>query len=98
MSYGAGHIMDMINRMKQNREQRPSQRRKFRKNHDSTLINSHKETQKPHLKTIPEKELIAIKQQIREKLKKENRKSIIFTLTIVVLFILFFILIIYLLQ
>jgi len=38
MSFG-GHVFDMINRMKQNRAQRPSNRAKFKEN-NRTLIYS----------------------------------------------------------
>ncbi|PID71245.1 MAG: hypothetical protein CR985_00810 [Flavobacteriales bacterium] len=75
MSYGAGHIMDMINRMKQNRAQRPSNRLKFKENNRNRIYSSDKESQQPIFKTVPEKELIEIKKRIRKRAKAEQKKE-----------------------
>lgn len=83
MSYGAGHVMDMINRMKQNRAQRPSNRPKFKENNREGIYSSNKKFKHLNFKTVPEKELIKIKKSIRERAKKEqNNERIIFGILI----------------
>tara|TARA_B110000858_G_C17638540_1_gene396947 strand:- start:218 stop:484 length:267 start_codon:yes stop_codon:yes gene_type:complete len=73
MSHGAGHILDMINRMKQNRALRPTNRQKFKGNNRGILNSeSNNETEKPIFKTVPEKELIEIKEGIRNQTKKRE--------------------------
>lgn len=88
MSYGAGHIMDMINRIKQNRAQRPSNRPKFKENNRKGIYSTDKKTKRPIFKTVPEKELNKIKKQIRERAKAERKKErLIFGIFIVFGFI-----------
>ncbi|MFV0565229.1 MAG: hypothetical protein ACK5NB_05270 [Flavobacteriaceae bacterium] len=74
MSFGAGHIMDMINRMKQNRAQRPSNRSKFKENNREAIYSTEKEVERPIFKTIPEEELDKIKTKIRKQAKTERIK------------------------
>ena len=85
MGLGAGHVMDMINRMKQNRAQRPSNRSKFKENNRDGIYSSDKKSPKPNFKTVPEKELIEIKNWIRKRAKTEQKKERI----IIGIFILF---------
>ena len=40
MGFGAGHVLDMINRMKQNRALRPSNRSKFKENNRDEIKGS----------------------------------------------------------
>jgi hypothetical protein len=75
MGLGAGHVMDMINRMKQNRAQRPSNRSKFKENNRDGIYSSHKKSRQPNFKTVPEKELTEIKNRIRERAKAEQKKE-----------------------
>jgi len=83
MSYGAGHVMDMLNRMKQNRAQRPSNRPKFKENNREGIYSSNNEFNHSNFKTVPEKELIKIKKGIRERAKKEqNNERIMFGILI----------------
>jgi hypothetical protein len=79
MGLGAGHVMDMINRMKQNRAQRPSNRSKFKENNRDGIYSSDKKSRKPSFKTVPEKELTEIKNRIRERAKAEQKKERIIT-------------------
>lgn len=73
--YGAGHIMDMINRMKQNRALRPSNRLKFKENNrDGLYADPDESTELPIFKTVSEKELNEIKIRIREQAKIEQRR------------------------
>ncbi len=75
MGYGAGHVMDMINRMKQNRAQRPSNRAKFKENYREGIYSTNKKSKRPNFKTVSEKELNKIKKQIRERAKIERKKE-----------------------
>jgi len=84
MGLGAGHVMDMINRMKQNRAQRPSNRSKFKENNRDGIHSSDKKSRRPNFKTVPEKELTEIKNQIRERAKAEQKKErVIFAIVII---------------
>ena len=75
MGLGAGHVMDMINRMKQNRAQRPSNRSKFKENNREGIYSSDKKSRQPNFKTVSEKELTEIKNRIRERAKVEQKKE-----------------------
>jgi len=69
MSFG-GHALDMINRMKQNRAQRPSNR---------ALIYSKDSKSNPlQFKTVSEEELKKIKTQIRKRAKAKRIKERVF--------------------
>lgn len=73
---GAGHILDMINRMKQNRAQRPSGRQKF-KGKNREIINSEADNGiiKTKYKAVSEKELIVIKNRIQERAEIERKRE-----------------------
>ncbi len=75
MGFGAGHVQDMNNRIKQNRAQRPSNRAKFKENNREGIYSTEKKTQKPKFKTVSKKELTEIKNQIRERAKAERKKE-----------------------
>ncbi len=77
MSFGAGHIMDMANRMRQNRALLASKRSKFKENNREGIYSSHKEFQHLSYKTLPEKELNQRKKQIRERIKVEQKRELI---------------------
>ncbi|MCK8481707.1 hypothetical protein [Psychroserpens algicola] len=77
MGLGAGHLLDMINRMKQNRSQRPSIRSKFKENNREGIYSSDKKSQQPKFKIVQKKELNKIKQRIQERAKSEQRKELI---------------------
>ncbi len=78
MSFGAGHIMDMINRIKQNRAQRPSNRSKFKENNRDGIYSTEKKLHTSSFKTIPESELLDKKKQIREHARAYRKKERIF--------------------
>ena len=75
MGLGSGHVIDMINRMKQNRAQRPSNRSKFKENNREGISSSDKKLRQLKFKTVSEKELNEIKNRIREQAKKERKKE-----------------------
>lgn len=87
MGLGAGHVMDMINRLKDNRSQRPSTRAKFKEGNRDTSSRSPIKSLPPVYK-IPDKETLnAIKQEIKLQAKirktKNRRFLMLFTLCIV---------------
>ncbi len=89
MSFGAGHVQDMNNRINQNRAQRPSNRAKFKENNREGIYSS-KNSEKPIFKTVSENELIKIKAEIQLKARTHQKKNriisgIVITLLIVIL-------------
>ncbi len=82
------NIQDMNNRIKQNRDQRPSKRNKFKENNRDIINVVEKKSIKPIFKTVSEKELLEIKKRIREHAKKARKKDqaiylILFTLGLI---------------
>ena len=77
MSFG-GHVFDMINRMKQNRAQRPSNRTKFKENNRSRIYSKDSKSNPLQFKTVSDKELKEIKKKIRRRAKKAQKKEHIF--------------------
>ena len=71
----AGHVFDMINRLKQNRSQRPSSRDKFKGNNREAIYGDETiKPEKPNFKTVPEKELTAIKKQIKTRAQTDRKR------------------------
>lgn len=85
MGNGAGHILDMINRLKQNREMRPSNKAKFKEHNRETIYSKRR---KIKFKTVPKEKLEEIKNQIRARAKSERKKEAIFYLASVALVLL----------
>ncbi|MFD2697002.1 hypothetical protein ACFSQ0_03285 [Mesonia sediminis] len=75
MSYGSGHIMDMISRMKQNRKLRPSNRNKFKENNRQSIHSTAGGQEKPFFKKIAPDKLKQIKAQIQFKAKRQRKKE-----------------------
>ena len=96
MSYGAGHAMDAINRLKQNRAQRPSNRAKFKGNNRQAIYATEITQGKPKFKTVPEKELHIVKARIKAKAQKRHKKArlfyIIFSIVLIIGFVYFILL------
>ncbi|SNZ00360.1 hypothetical protein [Flagellimonas pacifica] len=69
------HIQDMNNRIRQNREQRPSNRVKFKENREAIHTKADGKKTQTSFKTANEQELESIKNSIREKAKIENRRT-----------------------
>lgn len=78
MSFGAGHIQDMNNRLKQNRAQRPSKKVKFKGN-NNTPLHSKSTTQPTRFRAmnLSAEELIEIKNSVRRQAKKERKKELL---------------------
>ncbi|TXK70863.1 hypothetical protein [Mesonia sp. HuA40] len=75
MSYGAGHIMDMISRMKQNRNLRPSNRSKFKENNRQSINSTADGQEKPFFKKIAPDKLKQINAQIQFEAKRQRKKE-----------------------
>ncbi|WP_369995034.1 hypothetical protein [Winogradskyella sp.] len=90
MGLGAGHVLDMINRMKQNRAQRPSNRDKFKQNNREGIY-SYEVKEKPKFKTVSKEELLKIKEQIKANAKKQRKKEIkIFSVVLILIIVVVF--------
>lgn len=88
MTFGAGHIQDMNNRMRQNREQRPSNKPKFKgNNRDAFHAETHVDSSLPKFKTVSPEELDIIKTSIREqaKIDKKKHRTILTTIILICL-------------
>lgn len=94
MSYGAGHILDMIQRMKQNRSLKPSHRNRFKDQFRDGIYVEDTDPEQLHFPEVSEEELHRIKLQIRyEALRQRKRERVAYGIAIfVVLLILTFIL------
>ncbi|WP_372794078.1 hypothetical protein [Lutibacter sp.] len=90
MSSGAGHIMDMMNRIRQNAALKVSRRNKFKggNKYSNTVVKSEYD-----FPEVSNSELERIKTKIREEASKENKKRrvylIFFAVAVLVVFIIF---------
>ncbi len=75
MGFGAGHIADMANQMRQNRAQLASKRSKFKENNREGIYSSKKKPQYASYKTLSKEELNQRKKQIQEHAKAERKKE-----------------------
>lgn len=94
---GSGHTMDMINRVKQNRAQRPSNRPKFKDNRAAIQSDTDTVILKPTFKTVSKEKLYNIKQSILKRATAENKQEyilhvIFFTSSLIILIATLFIL------
>jgi len=93
MSAG-GHMMDMMNRIRQNAALKVSRRNKFKGNNRKTNF-SKKEQLKPEydFPKVSDSELKLFKSKIKEEARKEHRKQLIywvfFAIAVVLVFIIF---------
>lgn len=83
--------MDMINRLKQNRAQRPSNRPKFKENYREGIYSSKNKFKPQSLRPVSEKELAKIKNNIRERAKLQRKNEqimfgilIVFVVTLII--------------
>ena len=76
MGFG-GHVQDMINRVRMNREQRPSNRAKFKGDSPKNMHSADKQTEGLNFISLPENKLIEIKKQIRERAKAKYKGELI---------------------
>ena len=94
MSSGAGHILDMMNRIRQNAALKVSRRDKFKGNNRKGFY-SKKEQSKPEydFPKVSDSELKLIKSKIKKEALKEHRKQlliwVLFAIAVVIVFITF---------
>ncbi|MBC9794847.1 hypothetical protein [Sinomicrobium weinanense] len=74
MSFGAGHILDMINRMKQNAALKPSRRPKFRDYREQMHSSDFKRTTYDFPR-VSAKKLEELKRDIRRVAGRERRRQ-----------------------
>jgi hypothetical protein len=82
---GSGHVLDMINRMKQNRAQRPSVRAKFKERNREEIYTSEKLSERPHFKIVSASQLNEIKKRIRTRAKYDQKKErLVYAMTLII--------------
>lgn len=88
MSHGAGHIQDMINRVKQNAALKKARRGKFKGGNDYSKTHSVKTEY--NLPNVSNTELELIKTKIKKEAKKENIKRMkVIILPLIIAFLIF---------
>ncbi len=75
MGFGAGHIADMNNRLKQNRAQRPSKRAKFKEKNREAIHAPETIAEMPQFKSVSETVLNDLKNTIRIRAQKDQKKE-----------------------
>lgn len=78
----AGHVLDAINRLRFNNSQRKSPNTYLNKEKYFNLAYGHVNHGKLYAKDISAEELQRIRKIVREKIKKEKRRQLIFTTSI----------------
>jgi hypothetical protein len=76
MSFGAGHVQDMNNRLKQNRANKPSNRAKFKGNNREGIYSEKYQSGNFRFHEVPKEKLEQIKENIRLKSRIEKHKQI----------------------
>lgn len=75
----AGHILDMIKRIGQNRALRPSNRQKFKEHNRETIYSDNiKPADRLNFKIVSKEKLNELKKQIRERAEKERKEELLF--------------------
>jgi hypothetical protein len=74
----AGHILDMIKRIRQNRSLQPSKRQKFKANNREHIYSDNlNPDERGKFKIVSDEKLNELKLQIRERAKKERKEEMI---------------------
>jgi hypothetical protein len=83
----AGHVMDMISRMKQNEALKSSRRYKYKKIKDAYFeeIGSYHAINNLTKQNLSKEELLIVKKRIKARLKSERKRSLILTMVFVIL-------------
>ena len=92
MSFGAGHVIDMVNRMRQNRSLRPSNKAKFKENERKAVYEG---TGKAEFNKVSPGKLARIKEAIRKSAEADKRRDKVLFLVSVILTILLFLIFFY---
>lgn len=75
MSFGAGHVADMMNRMKQNRAQRASSKPKFKDHNRESIYATHNPVIAPTFASVSPQELLSLKNSIRKRANAAHNKE-----------------------
>ncbi len=73
----AGHVLDMIKRIRQNRSLRPSNRQKFKGDNRDSIYTEIPEENKASFKEFPESQVKRVVDTIRREAKSQKRKEFI---------------------
>ena len=80
-----GNMQDMNNRIKQNRDQRPSQRPKFKGSNRAAIYSTEVKPERPTFKKLSETELKLVSRRIREAASKDlKRNQVVYAYFIVI--------------
>lgn len=88
MSFG-GHVLEMIILLKNNRAQRPSQRKKFKEDYPEGSRSNPTAPKPLQFAEVSKEELEKVKKRIREKAKKGRKQRMAFGLILVLIGIAF---------
>lgn len=77
----AGHIIDAINRIKQNRALKASKRQKFKGSNRDTIYSGADQTQKAVFKKVPKEQAQAVINKIRHEFKIKRKRDVIYLTT-----------------
>lgn len=86
MTGGAGHALDAINKLRQNRFLRKSNRTKYGENIKEG-VHTADENIKMSFSKVPKDTLSKVKSDIRKQALKERRKEIVISLSVIILII-----------
>lgn len=92
MSYGAGHVFDMINRMKQNRSMLSSKRQKFKNKNREGIYSETKKKKQAKDHNLTEEELNQLKKEIAKRTQEEHKRVWIYSVAIVLFIFIIFLL------
>jgi hypothetical protein len=72
MNFGAGHVMDMVNRIKQNHAIRPSNRARFKENQRQAIFENNTQSNVLRFRVFCKLEVAKIKSEIRRRKRLQS--------------------------
>ncbi|RKN82420.1 hypothetical protein [Ulvibacterium marinum] len=81
----AGHVLDMIKRIRQNRSLRPSNRQKFKGDNRDSIYTEIPEENKASFKEFPESQVKEVVDTIRREAKSKRRKEFLFLALVILI-------------
>lgn len=85
----AGHILDMLKRIRQNRSLRPSNRQKFKGDNREAMYTETQEENKASFKEFPESQVKEVVNTIRREARSKRRKEFLFLALIILMVVAF---------
>ena len=74
----AGHVLDMIKRIRQNRALRPSNRQRFKENNRENIYTDNVDpVDRLNFKIVTEEKLSGLKKQIRQRAERERKEELV---------------------